>query len=116
MVFTLKAISSDCRFCLPGLFCFVSLLLFFVPAHHNHFTTITFYSESFTLRLLHRRTRFRGSQDWWEYWESETQRSNFGEIWAYLFVLLSLVDVRHSPLARQAPLLFLYKLGFYTIA
>ena len=40
-------------------FVFVSLLLFFVPAHHNHFTTITFYSESFTLRLLHRRTRLR---------------------------------------------------------
>jgi len=39
MVFTLKTISSDCRFYLPGFF-FVFLLLFFVPAHHNHITTI----------------------------------------------------------------------------
>ena len=38
MVFTLKTISSDCRFDLPDFF--NSLLLFFVPAHHSHITTI----------------------------------------------------------------------------
>ena len=90
MVFPLKTISSDCRFYLPGFFCFVSLLLFFVPAHHNHFTTITFYSESFTLRLLHRRTRFRiggsiGSQR-----PRGQILERFGRI--FFFVLLSLVE------------------------
>ena len=90
MVFTLKTISSDCRFYLPGVFVFVSLLLFFVPAHHNHITTVSFIlNPSRFVSYIDARGFLRGSQDWWEYWESETQRANFGEIWAYLFVLLS---------------------------
>jgi hypothetical protein len=86
MVFPLKTISSDCRYYLPGFFLFLSCCSLFPPTTTTSQLLLFILNPSrFVSYIDARGSGLVGVLGV----TSETQRAHFGEIWAYLFVLLS---------------------------